>query len=274
MTKTEALLAFKKILLSENYYQKTIDSYLKDVDEFLTYSIEKYSISIEETLRNFILLQKEKNLAPKTINLHVAAIKTFFRKIYKKEIEVNYLKSNRTIPELYSVEEVKMMLSSIENIKHKLLLSLCYGCGLRSNELLSIKRKDINFDRKTIVINGKHWRQRQVRIPDKLVDKLHLFCYKKNNEAWLFEGQDKRYHLTSESAQKVLQQTCNRTNIKFRSLHKLRHSFATHLLDSGVDIRIIQTMLGHKNISTTQLYTQVSNETINKVELPIDKMFS
>jgi site-specific recombinase XerD len=83
MTKTEALFAFKKILLSENYYQKTVDSYLKDVDEFLSYSIEKYSDSIEETLRNFILLQKEKNLAPKTINLHVAAIKTFFRKVYK-----------------------------------------------------------------------------------------------------------------------------------------------------------------------------------------------
>jgi len=274
MTKTEALLAFKKILLSENYYQKTIDSYLKDVDEFLTYSIEKYSDSIEETLRNFILLQKEKKLAPKTINLHVAAIKTFFRKVYKKEVEVNYLKSNRTIPELYSVEEVKMMLSSVENIKHRLLLSLCYGCGLRSNELLSIKRKDINFDRKSITINGKHWRQRQVRIPDKLVYKLHLFCYNKKHEDWLFEGQDKNFHLTSESAQKILQQACNRTNIKFRSLHKLRHSFATHLLDSGVDIRIIQVMLGHKNISTTQLYTQVSNETINKVELPIDKMFT
>ena len=163
------------------------------------------------------------------------------------------------------------MIESTANIKHKLIIKLLYSTGLRLSELLNLKRKDIDFDRNIINIkSGKGKKDRITLISQDLrLDLLKYYSNYKFNTEYILEGRKGKY--TKKSVQKVLDNLGKKIKIKVTP-HMLRHSFATHLLEQGTDIRIIQKLLGHSNLNTTEIYTHVSNHNLLNIRNPLDNL--
>ena len=156
-------------------------------------------------------------------------------------------KKDKKLPVVLSQEEVFHILSSVSNIKHKAILMLIYSGGLRVREVVKLRPDDIGKDRYTI-------------LSDTAMDTIGLYMNANNPEKWLFLGKKENTHLTIRSVEKIFEDAVKRAGItKEVSVHSLRHSFATHLLESGVDLRYIQELLGHKSSKTTEIYTHVSN---------------
>jgi len=163
----------------------------------------------------------------------------------------------------------------VNNIKHKAILMLIYSAGLRVSEVVKLKPGDINAERKLIHIKGAKGRKdRYTILSDTAMDTIGLYINANNPEKWLFLGKKENTHLTIRSVEKIFEDAVKRTGItKEVSVHSLRHSFATHLLESGVDLRYIQELLGHKGSKTTEIYTHVSNKDIGKMRSPLDIIF-
>lgn len=164
------------------------------------------------------------------------------------------------------------MINSISNIKHKLIIKLLYGCGLRVSEIVNLKKQNINFNEKLIKIKlAKGKKDRFVKIPFSMNNELKKYCELQNQEI-LFPS-NREGKLTKDSIQKIVQNSAKKAGIKKRVYpHLLRHSFATHLLESGTDLRIIQKLLGHSDIKTTQIYTQISQASIRNIKSPLDNI--
>jgi integrase/recombinase XerD len=173
-----------------------------------------------------------------------------------------------------SKEEVKAILLAAVNIKHKAMLSLIYACGLRRNELLNLKLTDVDSKRGLVIIRqAKGKKDRVAPLSDKMVKLLREYYLANKPVKWLFEGQKKSEQYTATSLQEVLKAALIKAAIKKpASLHWLRHSYATHLLESGVDLRYIQEILGHKSSRTTEIYTHVSNKNLQKIKSPFDEL--
>jgi integrase/recombinase XerD len=205
----------------------------------------------------------------------VNAIKLFFAQIENYALDLRALhrpRRSRKLPKVLSKEEVKAILVAHCNAKHRMMLSLVYACGLRSGELLSIKPGDIDSRRGIIFIRqGKGRKDRIVPSPQKLLQPLRDYykAYRATN--WLFEGQKVGTRYSPKSLQSVLKQAVRKAGIRKNvTLHWLRHSYATHLLESGTDLRYIQELLGHKRSRTTEIYTHVSTKNIQDIKSPFD----
>ncbi|MBU3965183.1 tyrosine-type recombinase/integrase, partial [Patescibacteria group bacterium] len=174
------------------------------------------------------------------------------------------------LPVVLSRSEIEKIINSIENRKHKLLISLSYGAGLRVSEAINLKIKDINSEELTIHLkNAKGSRDRITIFPEKLKADLHEFFALRNMNDYVFAS-ERGGKLTERTAQKIFEIAMKKAKIgKDATFHSLRHSFATHLLENGVDIRYVQELLGHQNIRTTQLYTKVTNLNIRKIKSPL-----
>ena len=164
------------------------------------------------------------------------------------------------------------MIETTNNIKHKLIIKLLYGCGLRVNEIVNLKKEDINFEENLIKINlGKGKKDRFVKLPSSVKEELGYYV-KLNNEDYLFPS-NKGGKLTKKTIAKIVQNAAKKAKIKKRVYpHLLRHSFATHLLEQGIDLRIIQKLLGHSSIKTTKIYTQISQASIKNIKSPLDNL--
>lgn len=173
---------------------------------------------------------------------------------------------------MLSKEDVKEILNAPINIKHKAMLSLIYACGLRCGELLSLKLNDIDSDRMILHIkNAKGKKDRIVPLSEKIVALLRDYYKAAKPKLFLFEGQVKGTRYDERSLQNVLKQSVAKTSItKPVTLHWLRHSYATHLLENGTDLRYIQELLGHKSSKTTEIYTHVSTKSIRQIKSPFD----
>lgn len=210
-------------------------------------------------------------------NQIVNAVKLYFREIRKSKIEVEALQRPRRehkLPNVLSKEEVKAILQAPANIKHRTMLSLIYACGLRRSELLNLKIGDVDSKRLMLIIrNSKGYKDRQVPISDKTIEMLREYYKMYRPKIWLFEGQKSGERYSEESLAKVLKHAVNKANIrKPVTLHWLRHSYATHLLESGTDLRYIQELLGHKSSKTTEIYTHVSQKSLQKIKSPFDDL--
>ena len=175
------------------------------------------------------------------------------------------------LPKVISLEEVGQLINGTNNIKHKCIVSLLYSSGLRRGELLNLKLNDIDSKRMIInVINGKGGKDRITILSRSVLDDLRLYFKVWNPEIYLFEGiKGKQY--TGSSVSKIIRNACNKANIKRRiTPHILRHSFATHLLENGTDLRQIQVLLGHSSTKTTEIYTQVAITNIKTIKSPIE----
>lgn len=271
-TISQTLDSVKMNLKLKNYSIKTINNYITLLNKFLHFVSFNKKNSVNKIIKDYILKLKE-NKSPTTINLNIAAIKFLFVEVLKKPEFINdidYLKKPSRLPEVFSKEDIIRIFSVDIYDKHKLLLCIAYGCGLRVNELVNIKIKDINLERNLLKINGKGSKDRYASIADIPKPLLIKYMTNKLNEEYLFSGFNNKGHIHTRTAQEVLNKTCSKAKINSRhNIHKLRHSFATHHLEQGTDIRYIQKMLGHYNIKTTEIYTHVSNEMLTKIKSPI-----
>ena len=271
-TLTEMTGLLKKLeenLKLKNYSKETIKSYLFYVGKYIEFAKDKGINS--ESAKQF-LLRKISNKSPASVGHNVFAIKYFFKEILHQNLDIPNPKRNKTIPNILTIEEIKRIFDSTNNIKHKLILKLLYGTGLRVSEIINLKKEDIFFDEDLIKINlAKGKKDRFVKLPASIKEDLENYS-KLNNSKILFPS-NRGGKLTKKTIAKIVSNSAKKAEIKKRVYpHLLRHSFATHLLEQGTDLRIIQKLLGHASIKTTQIYTQISHASIKNIKSPLDNL--
>ncbi|RZL34818.1 MAG: integrase, partial [Pedobacter sp.] len=210
-------------------------------------------------------------------NQIINAIKLYFRIIEDSKILIEKIyrpKRSHLLPNVLSKAEVKQILEAHINKKHKTMLSLIYSCGLRRSELLNLKLGDIDSEKNIVIIRqSKNKKDRIVPLSNKILIMLreYYICYKP--KIWLFEGQSVGEMYSEKSLQSILKQALAKSNInKPVTLHWLRHSYATHLLENGTDLRYIQELLGHSSSKTTEIYTHVSTKSLQQIKSPFDDL--
>lgn len=270
---------FKNYLRSKRYSESTVKTYSEALATFLKFFAHKSVETIENTdielFNNEYILKKK--LSASYQNQVVNAVKLFFSVLHEKKIEVDLIHRPRTehkLPNVLSKEEVKAILKAHHNVKHKTMLSLIYSCGLRRSELLHLKPTDIDSNRGIITIRqSKGKKDRIVPLSPKILTMLRSYYLIYKPKTWLFEGQKAGELYSEKSLQVVLKQALLKAGIKKPvTLHWLRHSYATHLLESGTDLRYIQELLGHNSSKTTEIYTHVSTKNIQQIKSPFDDL--
>jgi integrase/recombinase XerD len=217
------------------------------------------------------------NLSSSYQNQIVNALKLYFRAVQDKIIDIEKVhrpKRAKVLPNVLSKEEVKMILEAHSNIKHKTMLSLIYSCGLRCGELIALQPVHIDSKRNIVFIkNAKGKKDRIVPLNPKILEMLRDYYKIYKPKEYLFEGQVAGTQYSEKSLQSILKQALQKAgSTKPVTLHWLRHSYATHLLESGTDLRYIQELLGHNSSRTTEIYTHVSTKSIQQIKSPFDDL--
>jgi len=255
-----------------NYSPQTIDSYLGCLKDFFSYLGGEYDKYDEFKVKEYLIKKKEAGRAGQTINVYLNAIKFFYENIIKIPFKVNlhYAKRPKRLPVILSREEINKIIESIKNSKHRLMIALAYGAGLRVSEVVRLKVADLNFEALSIHIKqAKGAKDRITTLPDKLKNDLLNICAGKSSNDYVFES-ERGGRLAERTMQLIFERALENVNIKKpATFHSLRHSFATHLLENGVDVRYVQELLGHQNIRTTQIYTHLTNLALNNIKSPL-----
>ncbi|MFA9188183.1 site-specific integrase [Flavobacterium sp. FBOR7N2.3] len=270
---------FKQWMRSKRYSESTIITYSEALKSFLIFYRKKAVAEI--TNEDVIIYNNEyilkNNLSASYQNQIVNAIKLFFQTIRETKMLVDKIhrpKRAKVLPNVLSKEEIKLILNAHSNIKHKMMLSLIYSCGLRCGELLALEPVHIDSKRNLILLkNSKGKKDRIAPLSPKILEMLREYYKIHKPTTYLFEGQIKGQPYDARSLQLILKQALQKTEItKPATLHWLRHSFATHLLESGTDLRYIQEILGHSSSKTTEIYTHVSTKSIQQIKSPFDDL--
>ena len=265
----------KKELVLRKYSQRTIKPYLYHNREFLHFSKKNPFKVSNEDIRDYMYhLANDKEVSTSTLNTAINALRFYYGEVLKRGFvyEIKRPKKDKKLPVVLSQEEVSQILSSVNNIKHKTILMLVYSAGLRVSEVVKLKPADIDAGRRLIhVRGGKGRKDRYTLLSDVAMLSLSEYSDKYKPLKWLFPGARKEKHISTRTVQAIFEQARERAGIeKEVSVHSLRHSFATHLLEGGTDLRYIQELLGHKSSKTTEIYTHVSNRDLNKIKSPLD----
>ena len=270
---------FISYLRSKRYSSNTIKTYTEALRTFLRFYPEKSSaeISNADIIRfnnEYIIKQK---FSSSFQNQVVNALKLFFQVVENRLLDPRLIhrpKQAKVLPNVLSKEEVKLLLEAIQNVKHRAMLSLIYACGLRSGELLVLKPEHIDSKRMILIIkNAKGNKDRIAPLSPKIVEQLRTYYKAFKPKRYLFEGQQAGMPYDARSLQLVLKQALQKAGIKKPvTLHWLRHSYATHLLEAGTDLRYIQEILGHASSKTTEIYTHVSTKSIQNIISPFDTL--
>lgn len=278
-TVASQLSIFSQWLLHKRYSTSTIKTYLDAAKAFLMFVYPRDPVTL--TNDDMVLFVNEvilkRHLSFSYQNQVVNAVKLFFREVVKSKIEVEKLerpRSEHKLPNVLSKEEVKAILEAPRNIKHKAMLCLIYACGLRRSELLYLKPVDVDSKRNLLIIrNAKGRKDRVAPLSDKVIEMLRDYYKSYKPKLWLFEGQYAGSKYSEHSLQNVFKQALSKAGIKKQAtLHWLRHSYATHLLENGTDLRYIQEILGHKSSRTTEIYTHVTDRSLQKIKSPFDDL--
>jgi len=205
------------------------------------------------------------------------AIKLFYQKMYDIALDIDKierLRKSRVLPKVIPKEDVKQMLESINNLEHKTALSLVYALGLRRSELLNLRIVDIDSKRMLVyILNAKGNRDRSLPLPQKLLELIRKYYKQYKPTYYLIEGSEAGQQYSASSLRKIFKESLKKVNKNYNfTLHCLRHSFVTHLLENGYDLRTIQELLGHKDIRTTMIYTHVLNRGCKGVRSPFDSL--
>ena len=277
--KKQAIQNFIRYLNSKRYSPNTIKVYSDSMSTFLRYFSMKdiTDISNDDLIdfnNNYIL---KNNFSASFQNQVVNAVKLYFSAIQHKKIDVELIhrpRREKVLPNVLSKEEVKAILNAHVNIKHKMMLSLIYSCGLRCGELLALHPVHIDSKRNIIFLkNAKGKKDRIVPLSPLILKMLREYYKIYKPKTYLFEGQNISLPYDARSLQLILKQALEKTGIrKPVTLHWLRHSYATHLLESGTDLRYIQELLGHSSSKTTEIYTHVSTKSIQQIKSPFDDL--
>ena len=270
------LLRFEEELRLKGYSPKTIKSYVGHVRRFFTYMGDSsQTISIGSIREYTITLLSSNNCSHAYVNQALSALKFLMLNVMKNErrvFDIPRCKKEQKLPEIMSRSEVALVLNSVSNLKHKALLALIYSAGLRVGEVVKLYMTDIDSKRGLVhVKQGKGRKDRYTILSEVAVDILRTYVKKYRPEGWLFPGADETKHLTERSVECVFREACQKARIYRKyTVHTLRHSFATHLLENGTDLRYIQELLGHANSKTTEIYTHVCEKDIQRIRSPLD----
>jgi integrase/recombinase XerD len=272
----DVITDFVKILELKRYSRQTIISYKSHLihvqKHFKNTSLKKIS---DKDLFEFVYhLVKVKGISASYQRQIVGSLKLFYKEIFNRAIPFEYLKvtqRERKLPVVLSKSEVTAILNCTNNCKHRAILALIYSSGLRIGELRSLKKEDIDSNRMLIhVRQAKGKKDRYTILSHKVLDLLRSYYLKYRPKDFLFEGQ-KGGRYSAESAGQFLKRAVKKSKVtKSVTLHTLRHSFATQLLEDGIGIAHIQKLLGHSNMSTTLIYTHIAVRTLEKIKSPFD----
>jgi integrase/recombinase XerD len=273
------IICFKQWMEHKRYSESSVKTYIQAIRIFLKFI--KPKTSAEATNDDMIRFVNEylipKKLSQSYQNQAVNAARLFFKTIQGSKLITEQIERPRRehkLPNVLSKEEVKAILNAPKNTKHRTMLCLIYACGLRRSELLQLKPENIDSKRHLLIIlNAKGKKDRVIPISERVIMMLREYYKLYKPKVWLFEGQNSGEQYSEGSLAKVLKQSCEKAKIlKAVSLHWLRHSYATHLLEAGTDLRYIQELLGHKNSKTTEIYTHVSEKSLGKIASPFDSL--
>lgn len=265
-----------------SFGEKTQVDYLRCVERLAVFLGCSPDNASNEDLRSYHLHMTNNGASPSMINATMSALRFLFVTVLERDTAVRvlpFVPQPRKLPVVLSPDEIVRFLDAAPNLKYRAALSIAYGAGLRASEVLSLKPADIDSTRMLIrVEHGKGRKDRYVMLSPHLLILLRDYwkAYKPNNGlngGWLFPGRVLGSPLTTRQLNRACHVAAHMAEISKRvSLHTLRHSFATHLLEQDVDIRVIQVLLGHAKLDTTALYTQVATRTIGSVMSPLDKI--
>ncbi len=265
--------SLKKELEIRNFSPKTVQAYLFYNTDLIRYCQKDPTSITASDIKDYLwyLLEKRK-VSASTSRLAFNAIKFYYRQVKKRRFYYSFRlpKGEKKLPVVLSKAEIGKLLDVVNNKKHKLILALMYSAGLRVSEVVKLKVKDFDLENKILwVRQGKGRKDRQTIFSERLVSDLQNFICQKEFGQYIFSGYNNLY-LSARSVEKIFKQALANAEIrKSATCHSLRHSFATHLLEDGVDIRYIQTLLGHKSLTTTQIYTRVSNKFLSQIKSPL-----
>ncbi len=253
----------------------TLKNYVDINKKFLEHT-KKEPAKITEDDVKLYLADVLSDSSSSTIIVFLSALRYAYSNILKEDITRNIKrpKKEKKIPSVLTKDEVRKLIDSVISKKSRLMISFMYACGFRVSEVANMKIKDLNFEEKIgNVRQGKGKKDRMFNIPEFLIEDLlsQTEKQKETNQEYLFTGPNGR--LTERNLQKIIKKAAAKAGIKKDvHCHTLRHSFATHLLENGVDIRKIQELLGHSDLSTTQVYTHISSEELKKIKSPLDQV--
>lgn len=254
------------------YSPKTRASYTRCVGAYFAFAKERARRADVGLIREFLLEKEAKGDSSQTINLYLNAVKFYYRDVAKspEKIDIKFAKRTKRLPVVLSREEIEKILSTITNSKHYLLVALAYSAGLRVSEAINLRVRDVQPDELMITIRqGKGNKDRVTIFSEKLKAKIALLADGRAGDEYVFAS-ERGGKLTARTAQIVFARALSKAGIKkAASFHSLRHSFATHLLENGTDVRYVQELLGHANIRTTQIYTKVTNPSLKRIVSPL-----
>ncbi|MBI4685072.1 MAG: site-specific integrase [Nitrospirae bacterium] len=267
----------RRELLSQKYSYRTVKGYLYYNRDFLDFVKKQPSEVNDNDLKDYLLyLAEEKQSATATLNQAINALKFYYGSMLKRKFvyEVKRPRKDKKLPVVLSKEEVAKILSAVDNIKHRAILMLIYSAGLRVGEVVKMKAEDIDSKRMLIHVKGAKGRKdRYTILSETALNVLRKYWREYKPQKWLFEGARRDRYISTRTVQHILEHACTQTNTKKDiSVHTLRHSFATHLLENGVDLRYIQELLGHAHSKTTEIYTHVSTKSLGKIRSPLDSL--
>lgn len=255
-----------------------MQSYTKALETFDRFLGRKSLLNADagdvETFLNYLVLQRA--ISQSYQKQFVGAIKLFYNDYQRRDYKLDYLYPDRReykLPDILSLYEVSSLLDSIRNLKHRTIMTTIYACGLRLGEALSLQISDIDSGTMLIKVrNAKGNKDRFVTLSSRLLKLLRVYHKKYKPNHLLFEGQSGGPY-SATSVQKIMKKALKDSGInKNATPHTLRHSYASHLLEAGTDIRVIQELLGHNSIKTTQIYTHISSANIKAVKSPFDSL--
>lgn len=261
-----------RVMRLRNYSPKTRKAYLLYIREYIIFSKRNKLTNKQDALEDFLLDKQGRGQSSQTINLALNAVKYFYGEVLKDPVkfDLKFAKRSKKLPIVLSHAEIKRIIDATENAKYRLMIALGYACGLRVSEVVNLKVADLDIDELVIHIKGgKGQKDRISVLPKKLQNDLRNIIAGKSPEEIVFNS-NRGGKLTTTSLQKMFRKSLAKIVIaKPATFHSLRHSFATHLLENGVDVRCVQELLGHQNIRTTQIYTHVTNPKIKNIKSPL-----
>ncbi|MBK6665533.1 MAG: tyrosine-type recombinase/integrase [Saprospiraceae bacterium] len=268
-------------LSAKRYSLRTFDAYIGPFIRFVKHiGINKIHQINSTDIRSYMANLGSEKVSDTYLNTAINSIKFYYQQVvFNKDLvieEIKRPKKAKPLPVILSTSEIDRILRSTENLKHATLLYTLYSSGIRLNEILSLRVEDLWWDRDQVMIkSGKGKKDRIVPFSGVLKRLMTAYFDEYKPIYWVFEGQDRKYQYSEKSVQNVVKRAALSAKINKKvTPHTIRHCYATHLLDGGTDIRYIQELLGHANITTTLIYTHVTNHSINKIQSPLDRLMS
>ncbi len=275
---TEYRLCPEEYLLKlelKRYANSTVRTYVSFFEMFINYYKEKELITLDESdIRNFLQHLIHRNVSNSYLNQAINAIKFYYEVVLgmpNRFYEIERPRKESKLPKVISKEEILTIIENTNNLKHKCIVQLLYGSGLRRSELLNLKIEDIDSKRMLVrVVGSKGNKDRQTLLSKNALNDLRRYFTKYEPKIYLFEGKNGMKY-SGASVLKIVKSAAEKANIRITvTPHILRHSFATHLLESGTDLRQIQVLLGHSSSKTTEIYTHVATNTFESIKNPLD----